>query len=170
MVLLVLLVISIIVYFIGTFGVTPPDPDGSGYTGYTAATLSANLGAAYLQGESFITVFSVFFPAVTGEMAGANISGELRNPSYAIPHGTLSAIVISTVVYICIAWSLGGCVAREALVDDYQIMPTISAWAPLVILGIFASTLSSGMLCSLRTACMLGKHEILDLWRKLCQV
>ncbi len=70
MVLLVVLVISIIVYFVGTFGVTDPSPTGSGYTGYSADTFSTNWSADYLPGESFITVFSVFFPAVTGEMAG----------------------------------------------------------------------------------------------------
>jgi len=154
MVLLVVLVMSIIVYFVGTFGVTDEDADGIGYTGYDPTTFKENWNANYLPGESFITVFSVFFPAVTGEMAGANISGDLRNPSYAIPHGTLSAIVISTLVYIGIALSLGGCVLRSVgdgdtlgLYYDYQIMPTISAFAPLVILGIFASTLSSALSC-----------------------
>ena len=68
--------------------------------------------------------------------------------------GTLSAIILSTIVYIGIAWSLGGCVLRsvgestdKGLYYDYQIMPKISAFAPLVIIGIFASTLSSGMSC-----------------------
>merc|ERR1719162_424845 len=105
MVLLVLLLISIVVYFVGTFGVTEPDPQGTGYTGYTSETFNANWNPSYIDGETFITVFSVFFPAVTGEMAGANISGELRNPSYAIPHGTLSAIVISTVA-LSVPWGI----------------------------------------------------------------
>eukprot|EP01084_Bolivina_argentea_P179848 310752_1 len=154
MVLLVVLIISIIIYFLGTFGVTKIDIEGIGFTGYSSQTFSENWNAAYMPNENFISVFSVFFPAVTGEMAGANISGDLRDPSYAIPHGTLSAIIISTIVYIGIAWSLGGSVLRfvgdsksKGLYYDNQIMPKISAWSPLVLIGIFASTLSSGMSC-----------------------
>lgn len=35
-----------------------------------------NMAPHYTEGETFFTVFSVFFPAATGIMAGANISGE----------------------------------------------------------------------------------------------
>lgn len=56
---------------------------------------------------NFFTVFAVFFPAATGIMAGANVSGDLAKPSSAIPKGTLSAIAISFAVYFALIFILG---------------------------------------------------------------
>lgn len=94
---------------------------------------------------SFWGVFAVFFPAVTGIMAGANLSGELRNPRKAIPKGTLSAIGVTMIIYIILAYGLSIVASPEELRSDQMIMVDKAWWGPLVIIGILAATFSSAL-------------------------
>ena len=47
---------------------------------FDSTVFAANLTPHYSEGENFFTVFALFFPAVTGVMAGANMSGDLKDP------------------------------------------------------------------------------------------
>ncbi|KAJ6669678.1 hypothetical protein lerEdw1_000227 [Lerista edwardsae] len=111
-VLLVILLVAIVDFIIGTF-IPFETKKSRGFFGYKAEIFSENFGPDFRE-ENFFSVFAIFFPAATGILAGANISGDLADPQSAIPKGTLLAILITTVVYIGIAVSVGACVVRDA--------------------------------------------------------
>ena len=115
MILLIVLVISILNVVIGTFiGPQSEESKAKGFIGYKKDLFETNFGPGF-KGESFFSVFAVFFPAATGILAGVNISGDLKSVHKAVPKGTLLAILISTLVYVMLGWFIGACVEREAL-------------------------------------------------------
>jgi K-Cl cotransporter len=74
-----------------------------GFTSWSMKTYKVNEDINYDTGDkpqSFMSVFGVFFTAVTGIVAGANLSGDLKDPSSAIPKGTLIAIALTYVSYM----------------------------------------------------------------------
>ena len=99
--LLIWIVISIGSLVIGSFYRTSPDdPTLYGVIDGMKRNLSENMGPDYSDDYDFWKVLAIFFPAVTGIMAGANLSGDLMNPSKDIPKGTLTAIAVSSATYI----------------------------------------------------------------------
>ncbi len=105
---------------------------------------------------SFWKVFAVFFPAVTGIMAGANLSGDLKDPRRSIPLGTMSAIVVTMIIYIGIAYFAAGIATPEELRANQLIMVDKARWGEAVIAGIMGATLSSAL------GSMLGAPRILQ--------
>ena len=115
-------------------------------------------------GTSFWVVFAVFFPAATGIMAGANMSGELDNPRRSIPLGTLSAIGVSLVIYVLLAFWLARSAAPDDLVSNYTIMIDRAFWGPPVLAGLLGATFSSALASAVgapRILQALGNHDIL---------
>ncbi|XP_058268622.1 solute carrier family 12 member 2 isoform X2 [Hemibagrus wyckioides] len=110
--LLVILITAIFNYFIGTF-IPIDSKKPQGFFSYDSGILVENLLPDF-RGETFFSVFAIFFPAATGILAGANISGDLADPQMAIPKGTLLAIVITGIVYVGVAVSAGACIVRDA--------------------------------------------------------
>lgn len=72
--------------------------------------------------QSFFSVFAIFFPSVTGLQAGANISGDLKDPASSIPKGTLLALLISAISYVVFVLIAGGSALRDATGDISDIM------------------------------------------------
>ena len=112
----------------------------------------------------FWKVFAVFFPAATGIMAGANMSGELKNPRRSIPIGTLAAIGISLLIYLGVAYWLARSATMAELQSDYTVMVSKAAWAPAVLAGLLGATFSSALASLVgapRILQALGQHRIL---------
>lgn len=123
-------------------------------------------------GTSFWAVFAVFFPAATGVMAGANMSGELSNPRKSIPLGTLSALGLSTVIYVALAFWSAKAASPEELTSNYTIMVDRALWGPLVLAGLLGATFSSALTSLVgapRILAALGKDGIIPRGRGLAQ-
>jgi amino acid transporter len=113
---------------------------------YDPARLETNMGAAFEGDVDFWLVFAIFFPAATGITAGANMSGDLRKPGRDIPRGTLAAIGFTAAVYVVQMLLMAGSVDRSLLQEDpFGALQQMSVFAPLIVLGVFAATLSSAI-------------------------
>lgn len=60
----------------------------------------------------------LFFPAVTGIMAGSNRSASLKDTQRSIPIGTLAATVATTGLYLVTVLFFGALATREKLLTD----------------------------------------------------
>ncbi|XP_054828918.1 solute carrier family 12 member 8 [Eublepharis macularius] len=140
--LLFLLAVSTLDFVIGSF--THLDPE-HGFVGYSEDLMLNNTFPDYSSGESFFTVFGVFFPAATGVMAGFNMSGDLRKPARNIPLGSLSAIGISWFLYMVFVFLLGAICTRESLRYDFMIAEKVSLVGFLFLVGLYISSLASCM-------------------------
>lgn len=103
---------------------------------------------AALPGISFWAVFAIYFPAVTGIMAGVNMSGDLADPGRSIPRGTLAAVGVGFLVYFVQMLICGGAQTRnELLTASFETLcrQALFGTGPLVVAGVFAATLSSAI-------------------------
>lgn len=121
---------SIVFFFLGN----PPNPPEK-----------IDFAARISNGDGFFYVFTIIFPAFTGLIAGLGLSGDLRNPSRAIPRGTLWATFGGLVVYIFVAYKLAISATPEDLAADQLIMEKIALWGPIIPIGLAAASLSSAL-------------------------
>ncbi len=94
---------------------------------------------------SFWVVLAVFFPAVTGIMAGVNMSGDLKDARRSIPRGTLAAIGVSYVLYMVIPLVLVARASVPDLISDPLIMRRVSLVGDAILVGVWGATLSSAL-------------------------
>lgn len=116
------------------------------------------------QGADFWVVFAVFFPATTGILAGANMSGDLKDPRRAIARGTLWAIAISSVIYFALSFWVARAGTVEELTSNYTIVIDKALWGPGVLAGLLGATFSSALAGAVggpRILMAMGEHKLL---------
>ncbi|XP_004704711.1 solute carrier family 12 member 3 isoform X2 [Echinops telfairi] len=110
-----IIMVSFANYLVGTLIPPSEDKASKGFFSYRGDIFVQNLVPDWRGMDgSFFGMFSIFFPSATGILAGANISGDLKDPEVAIPKGTLMAIFWTTVSYLAISATIGSCMVRDA--------------------------------------------------------
>ncbi len=94
----------------------------------------------------FWFAFAVFFPAVTGVMAGLGLSGDLRDPQRSIPLGSISATLAGFAIYLTAPVLLAVGAGVGALREDSLVWTRIAplgAW--LILPGLLGAIFSSAV-------------------------
>ncbi|CAF2835590.1 unnamed protein product [Rotaria sp. Silwood2] len=102
---------------------------------------------------TFLILVGIYFPSVTGIMAGSNRSGDLRDPSRSIPRGTIAAILTTSFVYFSNVIFLAACIHGSLLRDKFgdsinkQLVVSVLAWPSkwVIMIGAFCSTVGAGL-------------------------
>jgi potassium/chloride transporter 4/5/6 len=113
---------------------------------------------------SFWAGFAIFFPAVTGVMAGLGLSGDLRNPGKSIPLGSIFAVLVSFAIYLILPVLLSRGADSASLREDTLIWLRIAPLGAFIIIpgllgAIFSSAVGS-ILGAPRTLQALAKDRI----------
>ncbi|KAB0395469.1 hypothetical protein E2I00_003206, partial [Balaenoptera physalus] len=102
---------------------------------------------------SFTLLVGIFFPSVTGIMAGSNRSGDLKDAQKSIPIGTILAILTTSFVYLSNVVLFGACIEGVVLRDKFGdavkgnlVVGTLSWPSPwVIVIGSFFSTCGAGL-------------------------
>ncbi|XP_016386508.1 solute carrier family 12 member 7-like isoform X2 [Sinocyclocheilus rhinocerous] len=101
----------------------------------------------------FTLLVGIYFPSVTGIMAGSNRSGDLRDPQRSIPTGTIMAIATTSIIYLSCVVLFGACIEGVVLRDKYgeSVKGTLAvatlAWPSswVIVIGSFFSCCGAGL-------------------------
>uniref|UniRef100_A0A8D3CY70 Solute carrier family 12 member 6 n=1 Tax=Scophthalmus maximus TaxID=52904 RepID=A0A8D3CY70_SCOMX len=102
---------------------------------------------------SFTLLVGIFFPSVTGIMAGSNRSGDLKDAQRSIPIGTILAILTTSIVYLSSVVLFGACIEGVVLRDKFGdsvkgnlVVGTLAWPSPwVIVIGSFFSTCGAGL-------------------------
>ncbi|CAA9994003.1 unnamed protein product [Nesidiocoris tenuis] len=122
------------------------------YTGLSWDTLSQNFYQGYTadytsggQITDFAIVFGVLFSGVTGIMAGANMSGELKDPGKSIPWGTMTAVLFTLISYLMVSFLSAAACSRLLLTNNFMYMMPINIFPAFITIGVLTATFSASL-------------------------
>ncbi|XP_054434327.1 solute carrier family 12 member 7 isoform X1 [Pteronotus mesoamericanus] len=101
----------------------------------------------------FTMLVGIYFPSVTGIMAGSNRSGDLKDAQKSIPTGTIMAIVTTSFIYLSCIVLFGACIEGVILRDKFgealqgNLVIGMLAWPSpwVIVIGSFFSTCGAGL-------------------------
>ncbi|CAK8534558.1 unnamed protein product [Lathyrus sativus] len=149
---------SLICIYLGIL-LAKEDRPTAGITGLSLETIKENWSSDYQKTNdagipdpsgsvtwNFNSLVGLFFPAVTGIMAGSNRSSSLRDTQRSIPVGTLSATLVTSCMYLISVIMFGAIATREKLLTDRLLSATV-AWPfpSLIKIGIILSTMGAAL-------------------------
>ncbi|KAF7637866.1 hypothetical protein Mgra_00002569 [Meloidogyne graminicola] len=165
------------------------------FPGFNSLVLTQNMDSVYLQAgqailrervadkarevyqdvtTSFFLLLAIYFPAVTGIMTGANMSGDLKDPQKSIPSGTIAATITTSFIYYALAILFGASIIGPVLrdkngksLDGSFVVASLSWPSPwVVIVGSFLSTFGAALQCLCRAVDAIA--EVLDFFFLMC--
>ncbi|XP_042424867.1 cation-chloride cotransporter 1-like isoform X1 [Zingiber officinale] len=156
--ILIPVLVSIFCIFIGIFS-APRSNASSGITGLRAQTFRDNWSPAYQRTTNagipdpegsiywnFNALVGLFFPAVTGIMAGSNRSASLKDTQRSIPVGTLAATLTTSFLYLISVLLFGALATRDELLTNRLLTAEVAWPLPAIIyVGIILSTLGAAL-------------------------
>jgi amino acid transporter len=172
--IMVVVFLSLVSVFLGAI------PIGEGRSLFGVLDFKAQAGASLpiewwgaFAEAGFWETFAIFFPAVTGIVAGISLSDVLAEPRRSIPHGTLWAVGITLVIYVALAYWLARVASPQELVSNMLIMvdKALIGWA--VLIGLLGATFSSALgslVAAPRVLQALGVHRVVPFGESVAEV
>jgi len=95
---------------------------------------------------TFISLLALFYPSVTGIMAGSHNSENLANPAKSIPRGTISAILCSTLIYIGFSLLFGTSMSNQVLKNRKFVVAAVAYPTSMVVkVGVLVSVIGAAL-------------------------
>lgn len=115
------------------------------FTGFALSTFRDNFIPSDLSSAKIRQVFAVIFPAMTGIMEGANLSGDLENPGRDLGRGTIISVLTSLTHYTLLYTFSAFVFPHDTLVENKNVFQDIGFSPYIAVIGIFIVGFSAAL-------------------------